>query len=268
MELTLIGRQQELVERVLATGTPVVLLVVSGRPLVLEPFRGRCAAILLAWVPGDAGADAIADVLVGDENPSGKLPMAMPRSVGQVPLNYRHHPSGGRSNPRGDYVDGPAGPSWPFGFGRSYTTFTVDGFELDRTSIPTADGEVRATVTVTNTGSRAGDEIVQLYARDEEASVGRPLIELAGFKRVTVGPGEICRVTFTLSAEQFAYTNAGYRRVVEPGDITPRGGTSSPDLPLSAPPELTGPGGEGRGRARVGRKTEGSQPSPPPPPTP
>ncbi len=133
MELTLIGRQQELVERVLATGTPVVLLVVSGRPLVLEAFRGRCAAIVLCWVPGDAGADAIADVLVGDENPSGKLPMAMPRSVGQVPLNYRHHPSGGRSNPRGDYVDGPATPSWPFGFGRSYTSFALRDLELDRT---------------------------------------------------------------------------------------------------------------------------------------
>src|SRR4029079_4680748 len=182
-------------------------------------YRERCASILLAWVPGDAGADAIADVLLGHENPSGKLPMAVPRSCGQVPLNYRHHPSGGRSNPRGDYVDGPASPSWPFGFGRSYTTFSLSDLALDRTSTPTQGGEVRVGVSVTNTGNRTGDEIVQLYARDEEATVGRPVIELIGFRRVGIAPGEMCRVTFTLAAEQFAYTNADYRRVVEPGKV-------------------------------------------------
>ena len=119
------GRQQELLEAVVATGTPVVLVVVSGRPLAIESAAGQCHAILLAWVPGDAGPDAIADVLTGAANPGGKLPISIPRHVGQVPVTYRHHPTGGHSQPKGDYVDGSVKPLWPFGFGLSYTTFKV-----------------------------------------------------------------------------------------------------------------------------------------------
>ncbi len=137
--LGLLGRQQELLEAVVATGTPVVLVLVSGRPLALEWAARHCAAVLLAWVPGDAGPDALVDVLVGDEPPGGKLPVSMPRDVGQVPLHYRHHPSGGRSNPRGDHVDGPAGPLWSFGFGRSYTTFELS----DLSSRPAVDRDLR-----------------------------------------------------------------------------------------------------------------------------
>ena len=124
--LGFLGRQQELLEAVVATGTPVVLVVVSGRTLALPWAAEHCAAILLAWVPGDAGPDAIADVLTGAVNPGGKLPVSMPRDVGQLPLSYRHHPTGGHSHPKGDYVDSPVSPLWPFGFGRSYTTFGVD----------------------------------------------------------------------------------------------------------------------------------------------
>ena len=123
-DLGLFGRQQELLDAVAATGTRVVLVVVSGRPLALEKAASQCAAILLAWVPGDAGPQAIADVLTGATDASGRLPVTVPRHVGQVPLTYRHHPTGGRSNPLGDYADGPTSPLWAFGSGLSYTHFS------------------------------------------------------------------------------------------------------------------------------------------------
>lgn len=235
------GRQQELLEAVVATGTPVVLVVVSGRPLAIEWAATHCAAILLAWVPGDAGPEAIARALAGDDNPGGKLPISIPRNVGQVPVSYRHHPTGGRSNPKGDYVDGPTSPLWPFGFGRSYTTFELANLRLDRDRIATDGGEVEVTVDVRNVGDRTGDEVVQLYARDEEATVARPVLELRGFRRVRLAPGECRSVSFRLAAEQFAYVGADYRRVVEPGVIRLLAGSSSNDLPLSAALELVGP---------------------------
>jgi beta-glucosidase len=241
-ELGLMGRQQELLEAVVATGTPVVLVVVSGRPLALEWAARHCAAILLAWVPGEAGPEAIAATLVGAANPGGKLPISVPRHVGQVPVSYRHHPTGGRSNPKGDYVDGPTTPLWPFGFGRSYTTFEVSGMQLDRTTLATdAASDLVVRVDVINTGDRAGDEVVQLYARDEEASVARPVLELRGFRRVSLAVGERRTVSFSLSPEQFAYVGVDYRRVIEPGLIRLFVGTSSCDLPLTASLELTGP---------------------------
>lgn len=239
--LGFLGRQQELLEAVVATGTPVVLVVVSGRPLAIEWAAGRLGAILLAWVPGDAGPDAIADVLTGAANPGGKLPISVPRTVGQVPVTYRHHPTGGHSQPKGDYVDGSVAPLWPFGFGLSYTTFRVERLCVDRQEIATADGELVVSVDVENTGDRAGDEVVQLYVRDDEATVARPVRELRGFRRVTLGPGERRTVMFRLSAEQFAYVGADRRRVVEPGTIGISVGTSSVDLPLSATITLVGP---------------------------
>lgn len=238
--LGFVGRQQELLERVVATGTPVVLVVVSGRPLAIEWAARHAAAVLLAWVPGDAGPGAIADVLVGDENPGGKLPISMPRTVGQVPVSYRHHPTGGRSNWKGPYVDGPTTPLWPFGFGRSYTAFELSNLSLDQSRMSTDGGEVRVAVDVTNTGDRPGDEVVQLYVRDVEASVARPVLELRGFRRVPLEPGERCTVTFALAAEQLAYTGADYRRVIEPGEVMVMVGTSSADLPLSGCVTLVG----------------------------
>jgi beta-glucosidase len=249
-ELGLLAPQQELLEAVVGTGTPTILVLVSGRPLSVEWAARNCAAVLLAWVPGDDGPDAIADVIAGDENPGGKLPVTIPRHVGQVPLRYRHHPSGGRSNWKGDHVDGPEGPLWPFGFGRSYTTFSVTDLRVDATAVATDGGRLIASLEVANTGSRRGDEIVQLYFRDEAASVARPVLELCGIRRVTLAPGEQRTVRFELAAEQFAYTGADYRRVVEPGTITLRAGTSSVDLPLSAPVELVGDVVELRARHR------------------
>jgi beta-glucosidase len=239
-ELGLPGRQQELLEAVVATAIPVVLVVVSGRPLSLEWAARHCAAVLFAWVPGDEGPDAIVDVLTGDENPGGRLPVTIPRHVGQVPLRYRHHPSGGRSNWKGDHVDGPAGPLWPFGFGRSYTTFAVESLEVDDPTVATDDGRLTAKVEVHNTGSRSGDVVVQLYFRDEEASVARPVLELCGFRRVGLEPGERKVVTFELAAEQLSYTGADGRRVVEPGTITLHAGTAAADLPVSTSIELVG----------------------------
>jgi beta-xylosidase len=240
-DLGFMGRQQELLEAVVATGTPVVLVVVSGRPLAIDWAARHCAAILYAWVPGDAGPEAVAAALVGDENPGGKLPVSVPRHVGQVPVSYRHHPTGGRSNPKGDYVDGSTKPLWPFGFGRSYSTFEVSDLQLDRATVSTDGGEVTVSAEVTNTGERYGDEVVQLYVRDPEATVARPVLELRGFRRVGLAPGERRRVSFRLSTEQLAYVGADYRRVVEPGVIKVFVGTSSDDLPLTAQFELVGP---------------------------
>ncbi len=239
--LGFLGRQEELLEAVVATGTPVVLVVVSGRPLAIEWAAGHCGAILLAWVPGDAGPDAVADVLTGVTNPGGKLPITIPRHVGQVPVTYRHHPTGGHSQPKGDYVDGSVAPLWPFGFGLSYTSFRLDRLCVDRQDVATDGGELVVSVEVENTGDRAGDEVVQLYVRDHEASVARPVRELRGFRRVALAPGECRTVTFRLSAEQFAYTGADRRRVIEPGTIGIAVGTSSADLPLTATISLVGP---------------------------
>jgi len=240
-DLGFLGRQQELLEAVVATGTPTVLVVVSGRPLAIEWAAEHCAAVLLAWVPGDAGPAAIAAVVAGDADPGGRLPIAFPRHVGQLPQTYRHHPTGGRSNWKVDYVDGPVAPLWAFGQGRSYTTFTIDHLRVERSVLETTGDTLTVRVDVTNTGRRAGDEVVQLYLRDEEASVARPVIELRGFRRVHLEPGECRTVVFRVSTEQLAYVDVENRRVVEPGAVSLFVGRSSVDLPLTAGLTLVGP---------------------------
>jgi beta-glucosidase len=239
MELGLPGRQEELVAAVAATGTPVVLVLVAGRPLAIPEAAERSAAVLNAWVPGDEGPAAIADVLFGDAEPGGKLPVTVPRHVGQVPIYYAHRPSGGRSHWHGDYVDGSHLPLWPFGHGLSYTRFALHGPELDRSTLALG-GEVAIGVEVENVGEREGDEVVQLYVRDEEASVTRPVKELRGFRRVRLAPGERRRVTFRLAAEQLAFTGLDGALVLEPGRVRLMVGTSSADLPCQADVELTG----------------------------
>jgi beta-glucosidase len=240
-DLGLLGRQQELLEAVVATGTPTVLVLVSGRPLAIEWAAEHCAAVLLAWVPGEAGPAAIADVLAGDVDPGGRLPITVPRHVGQIPLTYRHHPTGGKSNWKIDYVDGASSPLWPFGHGRSYSTFAFDHVRVDKSLLTTTGDSVTIRADVTNTGTRAGDEVVQLYVRDEEASVARPVLELRGFQRLHLAPGECRTVAFRLSTEQLAYVNVDYRRVVEPGSIRVFVGRSSVELPLAAEIALVGP---------------------------
>jgi beta-glucosidase len=233
MDIGLPGRQGELVAAVAATGTPVVLVVVAGRPLAIPAEAGLAAAVLHAWVPGEEGPAAIAGVLFGDVNPGGKLPITVPRHVGQVPIYYGHRPSGGRSHWKGDYVDGSAKPLWPFGYGLSYSRFEVSDLTLDQSTIGPA-GEVAIRVAVRNCGDRGGDEVVQFYVRDVEASLSRPVKQLRGFKRVHLVPGETRRVTFRLAAEQTAFTGLDGRLIVEPGRLEIMVGTSSEDLPCRA----------------------------------
>ncbi|HEX5012691.1 MAG TPA: glycoside hydrolase family 3 N-terminal domain-containing protein [Candidatus Limnocylindrales bacterium] len=240
-DLGLLGRQQELLEAVVATGTPTVAVIISGRPLATEWAAEHCSAVVLAWVPGDAGPEAIADVLAGEVDPGGRLPVTVPRDVGQVPLTYRHHPTGGKSNWKVDYVDGSSSPLWPFGHGRSYTSFTIDHLRVDKSLLETSGDVVTVRVDVTNTGQRAGDEVVQLYVRDEEASVARPVKELRGFRRLHLAPGECRTVAFRLSTEQLAYYDVGMRRIVEPGGVRLFVGRSAADLPLVADVALVGP---------------------------
>jgi beta-glucosidase len=239
LEIGLPGRQPELVAAVAATGTPIVLVVISGRALGIPAQAAVASAVLYAWLPGHEGPEAVADVLFGNVNPGGKLPMTVPRHVGQVPLYYNHKPSGGRSHWTLDYVDGSHKPLWPFGFGRSYTTFEVRDLRLERTTLE-AGGDIGISVDVANTGERAGDEVVQLYVRDVEASVTRPVRELRGFARMTLESGERTAVTFRLAADQLAFTGVDGRLRLEPGMFEVQVGTSSSDLPLSASFELVG----------------------------
>jgi beta-xylosidase len=227
--LDLPGVQESLVRAVLETGTPVVLVLVAGRPLGSAGLHERCAAVLMAWLPGQEGGAAVAEVLAGDEAPGGKLPISYPHSAGQIPVYYGHKISGGRSHWKGDYVDAPAAPMYPFGHGIGYTTFALSGAALDRTEVSWHD-PITTTVTVTNTGRRAGDEVVQLYVRDPVASVTRPVLELASFVRVSLAPGESRTVTFETPVGQLGFYDRDLAYVVEPGRLDVLVGTSSADL--------------------------------------
>ncbi len=238
--LNLPGIQDELVQAVLDTGTPVVLVLVDGRPAAIPALAERIPAIVEAWLPGEEGGPALAEILFGQVNPSGKLPVTFPRSVGQVPIYYRHKPSAGRSYPTNHYVDESAEPWFPFGHGLSYTTFEYSGLCVSPASAsPT--GEVTITLTVQNTGDREGDEVVQLYVRDVVGSVTRPVKELKGFHRLTLQPGEARAVTFTLSVAQMAFYNRAMEYVVEPGAVEVMVGSSSADIRLTGQFEIAGP---------------------------
>ncbi len=227
--LDLPGVQEALLSAVLATDTPVVLVLVAGRPCGSVDVHERCSAVVAAWLPGDEGAAAIADVLSGAVNPGGKLPVSFPRTAGHIPVYYRQKRSGGRSHWKGDYVDAAVSPLYPFGHGLSYTSFELT------TSTPTPmtighDGEVTVAVTVANTGSRDGAEVVQLYTRDPRASVTRPVLELKAFARVSVGAGEQRTATFTVHAGQLGFYDRQLRYVLEPGEIEVHIGTSVTEL--------------------------------------
>lgn len=239
-DLDLPGIQAELVRAIYETGTPVVVVLVNGRPLSLPWLVEHVPAVLEAWLPGEEGAAAVADVLFGDHNPGGKLPMTFPRSVGQVPIYYGHKTSGGRSHWKGDYVDLSAKPLFPFGFGLSYTCFRLDNLRLDRPTCQAGE-TVQVSVDLANIGGRAGTEVVQLYVRDPVASVTQPVKSLKGFKRVSLAVGEQCTVTFTLAANQLGFYNREMKYVVEPGIIEVMVGTSSDNLPLVATLHITGP---------------------------
>jgi beta-glucosidase len=214
VDLDLTGVQLELLDAVATTGTPVITVVVSGRVHTLDVVEERSAATVLAWLPGIEGGSALADVLLGAVAPSGRLPVSLPRSVGQVPVHYNHRAGGGRSQFWGDYTDSPSSPLHPFGYGLSTTTFDYSPVVVEEGSTTTA---TRVTVTVTNTGTRAGDEVVQCYLHDEMASVARPERQLVGFVRIPLDPGEARQVTFTIHPSRLAFFDENFRFVCEPG---------------------------------------------------
>ncbi|GIV75071.1 glycoside hydrolase family 3 N-terminal domain-containing protein [Caldilinea sp.] len=237
--LTLPGVQQALVEAILATGTPVVLVLVTGRPYAIPQLVEAAPAVIEAWLPGAEGAPALAEVLFGDVNPGGKLPITFLRHVGQVPLFYAHRPSGARSFFYGPYMDESNEPLFPFGYGLSYTQFAFENLTVTPEAT-TTDGEVQVSVEVVNIGTRAGEEVVQLYTRVDGASVTRPVKELKGFKRVHLDPGERKRVHFTLPVELLAYYDAAMQLAVEPATVQVMVGNSSVHLPLCATVALNG----------------------------
>ena len=230
-ELRLPGVQEKLVKAVCETGTPVVLVLVSGRPYALGELTAKIPAIVAAWLPGEEGGRAIADVLFGDYNPGGKLPVSFPERAGQIPTYYGHKPSGGKSFMWGNYADGGAKPLFEFGHGLSYTTFEFSNLEIQPDKVP-LQGETTIRLEVTNTGDRAGDEVVQLYINDVIASVTRPVKELKGFERVHLQPGEQRTVEFRLLTEQLAFYDKEMERNVEPGVFKVMVGRSSEDILL------------------------------------
>lgn len=230
-ELTILDAQKDLLTALLATGKPIVLLNFSGRTTVMDWEAENIPTILNVWFGGSEAADAICDVVFGDVSPSGKLSATMPRSVGQIPVYYNHLNTG-RPNPKwftkftSNYLDVPNEPLFPFGYGLSYTTFNYSPMTLSSNSM-SASGSIQASVTVTNTGSREGAEVVQLYIRDLVGSIARPVQELKGFERINLKPGESRQVTFTIDADLLKFYNKDLDYVCEPGDFEVMIGTDS-----------------------------------------
>lgn len=236
-DLRLPDVQKRLMEKLLATGKPVVMLNFSGRPTVMTWESEHVPAILNVWFGGSEAADAIADVVFGDVNPSGRLSATMPRNEGQIPIYYNHFNTGRPLAKdadkfvkfRSNYLDVPVTPLYPFGYGLSYTEFKYGDIALSSDSLK--DGEtITATVTVTNTGRRKGDEVVQLYIRDLVGSVSRPVKELKGFERITLNPGESRDVTFTITPDMLKFYNFNLEYVNEPGEFDLMIGPNSSDV--------------------------------------
>jgi beta-glucosidase len=226
--LKLPGHQEELIDAVAATGKPVVVAIVGGSAVTMRNWIDRVGAVVDVWYPGEAGGDAVADVLFGDYNPAGRLPITFPISEGQLPLTYNHKPTG-----RGDdYLDGTGQAEFPFGFGLSYTTFEYSGLSITPDVI-SANGSVTVRCTVQNTGLIAGDDVVQLYLREEVTSVATPLIALKGFRRIHLAPGESRQLEFELGThDELTMFDSKLRRVVEPGTFRVMIGESSKDIRL------------------------------------
>jgi beta-glucosidase len=228
--LDLPGRQEELIQAIKATGKPYAVVLFNGRPLALEGVVDDAPAILEAWFPGVQAGPAVADVVFGKVNPGGKLPVSFPRRLGQVPIYYNHEPTGRPCNPEvkwnSRYRDIPScSPLFVFGHGLSYTTFEVSNLRLSSSTV-SKNGSLRASVTVRNTGSRRGDEVVQLYLHDPVASISQPVRRLRGFQRVTLNPGQVGTVTFTLDKSDFGFWDNRGSFVVEPGQIDVYAGSS------------------------------------------
>lgn len=234
-ELGLPGVQEELVLELVKTGKPVVVVLMNGRPLAIPKIAENATAILETWFLGSAAGYAISDVLFGLYNPSGKLPMTFPRSVGQVPIYYNYKNTGRPYDPNSKwtskYIDQPNAPLWPFGFGLSYTSFSYSEPKVEVLSSNGADGPLlQATVTLTNTGKYPGEEVAQLYVRDLVGSVTRPVKELKGFQKVLLQPGESKELKFTLTARDLSFYRRDMSFGMEPGEFEIMVGGNSEDL--------------------------------------
>jgi beta-glucosidase len=224
---------------ILDTGKPVVVVLVNGRPLAIPEVAERASAILEAWLPGEEGGAAVADTLFGTANPGGKLPITIPRHVGQVPVFYNQKPSGGKSYWYIDYVGVEASPLFPFGHGLSYTTFEYADFSISCKECQAGE-TVDIHVTVKNAGKLAGEDVVQMYVCDEYASLPRPVKELKGFTRLELQPGETRRVTFHLPVNQLAFYDNDLNLIVEAGTIKVMVGSSSADIRCEGVFEIAG----------------------------
>lgn len=223
--LDLPGQQEDLIKAVAETGTPTVVVLINGSAVTMKSWMDKVGAIVEAWYPGEECGNAIADVLFGDYNPGGKLPITFPQAVGQVPLYYNHKPTG-----RGDdYTDISGKPLFPFGYGLSYSTFKYTNLQVSPTKID-PNGKVQVSVDVENISNQKGEEVAQLYLRDPVASVTRPVKELRGFKRITLEPNEKKMVTYSIKKEELGFVDAKMRFVVEPGTIEVLVGSSSDDI--------------------------------------
>lgn len=236
-DLQLPGVQAELLAELFATGTPVVVVVLSGRPYALGEVHPRAAGLVQAFMPGQEGAAAIAGVLSGRVQPAGRLPVQIPRRPGGQPGTYLQPPLGAHT--QGISSVDPT-PLFPFGYGASYTTFEIGDLRVSASDIPT-DGEFTVSARVRNTGTRPGREVVQLYLRDPVAQVSRPVRQLTGFAQVDLTPGASARVSFRVHADRTAFTGRDLTRIVEPGAIEVQVGASSQELPCLAVVRLTGP---------------------------
>ena len=226
-DLGLTGRQSELIQAVEATGTPTIVVVMAGSAVTMNPWLENTAGVIDMWYGGEEGGTALAEAIFGDNNPGGRLPVTFPQSIGQVPLYYNHKPTG-----RGDdYVRLSGKPLYPFGFGMSYTTFQYSDLAIDPLEAYTG-GPVHVSAKITNTGSRRGDEVVQLYIHDTTASVSRPVKELKSFWRISLDPSETKTVAFTLTRESLEYPGIDLTPTLDPGSVQILVGSSSADIRL------------------------------------
>lgn len=237
--LSLLGKQEQLIEAMAKTGKPLVIVYIEGRPLLMNRAAEVANALLTAWYPGEQGGKAIASILFGDVNPSGKLPVSIPRSVGQLPVYYSQ-------NIKRDYMDEKGAPLYPFGYGLSYTQFAYSDLTITPNAEPSimplvepltvslseGSGAVRVSLTVKNTGDCSGHEVVQLYLSDRAATVSQPPLQLRAFKKVCLDAGESQRIEFTLGFDELSLINQEMKRVVEPGEFEVLVGASSSDIRL------------------------------------
>ena len=240
------GIQEELIKEIKATGKPVIVLLMAGRPMIFNWTADNVPAILYTWWLGSQGGNAMADVLYGDYDPSGKLPITFPRSEGQIPIYYNHYNTGRPAQNDTDlfyksaYIDLPNSPRYAFGYGLSYTTFEYKDMELSRTNPSMKDNDILSvSLTVQNTGKYAGEEIVQLYLRDIVSQPVRPVKELKDFKKMLLQPGETRRITFNIRKDELSFYNDKLERIVQPGTFQIMIGSASSDIRLQKSFELT-----------------------------